>query len=167
MPYALLAIALVALDQLSKYLTVEYIALGEAIPFIPYLIQLTYVKNTGAAFSFFNQHTWILTLISLIMSLVLIYFIFIKPYFKFWAGRLSLTLILAGAVGNLIDRATLGYVVDMIEPIFMNFAVFNVADMCVCVGGFFACVYYLFFYEKLENFENLELNQEINEEKNQ
>ncbi len=163
MPYALLAIVLIALDQLSKYLTVEYIALGEGIPFIPYLIQLTYVKNTGAAFSFFNQHTWILTLISLIMSLVLVYFIFIKPYFKFWVGRLSLTLILAGAVGNLIDRATLGYVVDMIEPIFMNFAVFNVADMCVCVGGFFACVYYLFFYDKLENNTNLENHEDENQ----
>ena len=62
----------------------------------------------------------------------------------------KLLLLLAGAVGNLIDRALQGYVVDMFHVLFMEFAVFNVADICVVVGGFAAVVYYLFFYEKLE-----------------
>ena len=62
----------------------------------------------------------------------------------------TLALLLAGAVGNLIDRALQGYVVDMFHVLFMEFAVFNVADICVVVGGFAAVIYYLFFYEKLE-----------------
>ena len=61
-----------------------------------------------------------------------------------------MALLLAGAVGNLIDRALQGYVVDMFHVLFMEFAVFNVADICVVVGGFAAVIYYLFFYEKLE-----------------
>jgi signal peptidase II len=59
-------------------------------------------------------------------------------------------LVLAGAVGNLIDRALLGYVTDMFETLFMRFAVFNVADICVVVGGIAFCVYYLFFHGKEE-----------------
>ena len=58
--------------------------------------------------------------------------------------------VLAGAVGNLIDRALLGYVTDMFETLFMRFAVFNVADICVVVGGIAFCVYYLFFHGKEE-----------------
>ena len=128
MLYAILAAVLVALDQLVKYLVVQNIPLGEHVPFLPCILDLTYVQNTGAAFSLFSDHTWILALISLV----------------------ALALLLAGAVGNLIDRALQGYVVDMFHVLFMEFAVFNVADICVVVGGFAAVIYYLFFYEKLE-----------------
>lgn len=150
MPYAILSALLIALDQLVKYFTVENIPLGESMPFIPNVMQLTYVQNTGAAFSFLSAHTWLLTITSLVISVVLAYFIFVKPYFKHIWGRTSLTLIFAGAVGNLIDRAMLQYVVDMFHLEFINFAIFNVADVWVCVGGFFLCIYYLFYYEKLE-----------------
>ena len=73
-----------------------------------------------------------------------------KNFFRHPLGKITLTLLLAGAVGNLIDRALQGYVVDMFHVLFMEFAVFNVADICVVVGGFAAVIYYLFFYEKLE-----------------
>ena len=149
MLYAVLVAALVALDQLVKYLVVQQIPLGEHVPFLPHLLDLTYVENTGAAFSMFSQHTWVLTLISLVLSVVLSVGVF-KPLFRHPFGRTALALLLAGAVGNLIDRALQGYVVDMFHVLFMEFAVFNVADICVVVGGFAAVVYYLFFYEKLE-----------------
>lgn len=71
MPYFILAAALVALDQLVKYLVLQNIAPGAHVPFIPHIVELTYVENTGAAFSLFEEHTWILALISLVMSLVL------------------------------------------------------------------------------------------------
>ena len=145
MPYAILALALVALDQLVKYLVLTYIPLGGHVPFIPYLVELTYVQNTGAAFSLFNQHTWLLTLTSLVMSAALW-----KGFFRHPLGRVTLTLLLAGAVGNLIDRAFRGFVVDMFNLLFMNFAVFNVADICVVVGGIAAALYYLFLAGKLE-----------------
>ena len=149
MLYAVLVAALVALDQLVKYLVVQQIPLGEHVPVLPHLLDLTYVENTGAAFSMFSQHTWVLTLISLVLSVVLAVGVF-KPLFRHPFGRTALALLLAGAVGNLIDRALQGYVVDMFHVLFMEFAVFNVADICVVVGGFAAVIYYLFFYEKLE-----------------
>jgi len=149
MPYAILTLILVALDQLVKYLVLQNIPLGEHVPFIPYLLDLTYVQNTGAAFSLFSQHTWILALVSLIMSVVLAVALW-KNFFRHPLGKLTLTLLLAGAIGNLIDRAFRHFVVDMFNVLFMEFAVFNVADICVVVGGIAAALYYLFLYDKLE-----------------
>ena len=149
MPYFLLAALLVALDQLVKYLVLTYIPLGGHVPFLPYLVELTYVQNTGAAFSMFEEHTWLLALVSLVMSAVLAVALW-KNFFRHPLGKITLTLLLAGAVGNLIDRVFRGFVVDMFNVLFMHFAVFNVADICVVVGGIAAAVYYLFLYEKLE-----------------
>ena len=149
MIYALIAAVLVALDQLVKYLVMTRIPLGEHVPFIPCILDLTYVTNTGAAFSIFSEHTWVLALVSLAMSIVLALALW-RGLFKHPLGRLTLTLLLAGAVGNLIDRAFRGFVVDMFNVLFMNFAVFNVADICVVVGGISAGLYYLFLMDKLE-----------------
>lgn len=149
MLYAALAALLVGLDQLVKYLVLTYIPLGGHVSFLPHILGLTYVRNTGAAFSMLDQHTWLLTLVSLVMSLVLIWAVY-KPLFRHPLGRLSLTLILAGAVGNLIDRALRGFVVDMFQVLFINFAVFNVADICVVVGGIAFALYYLLLADKLE-----------------
>ena len=150
MLYALLVLILVALDQVVKYQVVANIPLGEHVPFLPYIMDLTYVQNTGAAFSIFSEHTWILTMISLVVSVILAVALW-KGFFRHPLGRLSLTLLLAGAVGNLIDRVRLQYVVDMFHVLFMNFAVFNVADVFVVVGGIAAALYYMFLADKLEH----------------
>lgn len=152
MPYVLLTVLLVAIDQVVKYLVLQYIPLGSHVPFIPHLLELTYVQNTGAAFSMFEEHTWLLALISLVMSVVLALAIW-KSFFRHPLGKVTLTLLLAGAVGNLIDRVFRHFVVDMFNVLFMNFAVFNVADICVVVGGIAAGVYYLFLMDKLEGKE--------------
>lgn len=157
MPYLILTVVLVALDQLVKYLVLNHIDLGAHVPFIPHIVELTYVQNTGAAFSMFEEHTWILALISLVMSLVLAVALW-KNFFRHPVGKITLTLLLAGAVGNLIDRVFRGFVVDMFNVLFMNFAVFNVADICVVVGGIAAAVYYLFFMDKLEPKEKADEN---------
>lgn len=149
MIYALIAAILVAVDQIVKYLVMANIAFGEHVPFIPCILELTYVENTGAAFSIFSEHTWALALVSLIMSVVLALALW-KGLFRHPFGKLALTLLLAGAVGNLIDRAFRGFVVDMFNVLFMRFAVFNVADICVVVGGIAAGIYYLFLMDKLE-----------------
>ncbi len=152
MIYALIAAVLVAVDQLVKYLVMTRIPLGEHVRFIPCILDLTYVTNTGAAFSIFSEHTWVLALVSLAMSIVLALALW-RGLFKHPLGRLTLTLLLAGAVGNLIDRAFRGFVVDMFNVLFMNFAVFNVADICVVVGGIAAGIYYIFLMDKLEPHE--------------
>lgn len=145
--YYLLSAGLVLLDQLVKWWIRGNIPLGESIPFLPHLMDLTYIQNTGAAFSSFSGLTWLLTLVSLGAS-VAIAVLLGKNFFPGKWGKLSLSLILAGAVGNLIDRALLGFVTDMFETTFIHFAVFNVADICVVVGGFLMAVYVIFLWDK-------------------
>ena len=149
MLYAILVAALVALDQLVKYLVRANIQSGQVIEVIPGLMGLTYVENTGAAFSMLSEHTWLLTLVSAVVSVALAVAL-VKNTVRHPMGKLILAVILAGAVGNLIDRALMGYVTDMFKTLFMNFAVFNVADICVVCGGIAFVIYVLFFYDKLE-----------------
>ena len=131
--YAILTAALVVLDQLVKYLVRANIPLGGNAPFIPYLLDLTYVRNTGAAFSMLRQHTWLLTLTSAAVVLVMCALL-VKGFFRNRLGLFSAALVLAGGMGNLIDRAVFGFVTDMFQTVFMDFAVFNVADCCITVG---------------------------------
>jgi len=149
MPYAILIAVLVAADQLVKHLVRTHIPLYTTLNFLPHTIELTYVRNTGAAFSLLSEHTWILTLISSVVAVGIAVAI-ARRVVRHPFGLFSLSLVLAGAVGNLIDRVVLGYVTDMFNFLFIRFAVFNVADICVVVGGIATCVYLLFFYEKWE-----------------
>ncbi len=144
MLYFLLAAALAALDQLTKALVRANIPLGGEVSFLPGVLGLTHAQNTGAAFSLFASHTWILTLISLVMSLLLIVALK-KDLFPHPLGRLCLAAILAGAVGNLIDRLLFGQVTDMFKTLFMDFPIFNVADICLTLGVAVLFVYILFF----------------------
>ena len=149
MPYAIIAAVLVIADQVVKFLIRSNLELGESVPFIPHILNLTYYQNTGAAFSLFREHTWVLALISAVVSVALVA-VMVKRVFRHPAGQAILAVILAGAVGNLIDRVLFGYVTDMFQTIFINFAVFNVADCCLVCGVIAMMVYVLFFYEKLE-----------------
>jgi len=159
MLYFVLAAGLVALDQMVKYLVSANIPIGGSVPFLPYIMDLTYVRNTGCAFSLLKEHTWLLTIVSAVMSVVLAVAL-VKGIFKHPLGKVTLSVLLAGAVGNLIDRAVYGYVIDMFRTLFMNFAVFNVADICVVVGGIAAAAYYLFLYDKLEGKANEQADTE-------
>lgn len=143
-PYFLLAAVLVAADQVVKYLVRSGIALGEHLPFLPGVLDLTFVQNTGAAFSILEAHTWLLTLLSGIAAVVLAV-VLARRVLPHWSAQLALSLLLGGAVGNFIDRLLLGYVTDMFATTFMNFPVFNVADIGVVVGGVLLCVHVIFF----------------------
>lgn len=147
MLYYLISICLIGIDQLVKWQVRASIPLGQSVPFIPCLMDLTYTQNTGAAFSSLSGMTWLLTLVSLGASAAVAALMW-RNFFPGKWGKLSLSLILAGAVGNLIDRAALGYVTDMFETTFINFAVFNVADICVVVGGFLMAFYVLVLWDR-------------------
>ncbi len=149
MLYFLLSILLIGVDQMVKVWVRKAIVLGASVPFLPHVLELTYVQNTGAAFSFLagSDLTWLLAIVSLIATMV-IALALRKDFFPGPWGRLSLSLLLAGAAGNLIDRAALGYVTDMFKTVFIDFPVFNVADICVVCGGVLMIVYVLFFYDK-------------------
>lgn len=141
MPYFILAALLVVVDQVVKFLVRANIPLYTRLDFIPGF-DLTYIQNTGAAFSILSSHTWILTALSGVVSVILAV-ILAKNYFPEKLAKFSLALLLGGAIGNFIDRALLGFVTDMFATTFMNFPVFNVADMGVVVGGFLLCFYVL------------------------
>ena len=145
--YVLFAGAVVALDQFTKYLTVANIALYADIPFLPGIVQLTYVRNTGAAFSSFEGQQWLFALVFAVFTGLLLWEYFKKPmpFSKF--ERLCIFAIYGGGLGNMIDRLRLGYVVDMIETTFMEFPVFNVAD-CFITCGCFALMASLLLFNK-------------------
>ncbi len=149
MLYALLVAVLVGADQITKFLVRTHVPLYGSRPLIPHLVQLTYVRNTGAAFSLFAKHTWILAVLSAVVSVAII-IVLAKGIVDTSAGRLCLSVLLAGTIGNFIDRAFIGYVTDMFDLLFMSFAVFNIADICIVCGGIATCIYLLFFYTKWE-----------------
>ncbi|MCI8477010.1 MAG: signal peptidase II [Oscillospiraceae bacterium] len=149
MIYVLLTMSLVLLDQVVKYLVRTQIPLNTTVPFLPHIMDLTYVQNTGAAFSLFEGYTWLLTLISLAVAIALAVGIR-RRIFTHPLGLLPLAVVLAGAVGNLIDRLFFGFVTDMFMTTFISFAVFNVADICVVLGGIAAVAYVYFGYDRFE-----------------
>ena len=132
--YSLFAAFIVAADQFTKYLTVANIELYADVPFIPGLLQLTYVQNTGAAFSSFEGQQWLFALIFVAFTGMLFYEYFKKPMGFLPFERWCIAAIYGGGLGNMIDRVRMGYVVDMIETTFMDFPVFNVADCFITCG---------------------------------
>lgn len=125
---------IVFVDQLTKYLTVFYLKPVDTIPLIQDVLHLTYVENRGAAFGMLSENRWVFMTVSIVAILLLVvYLIWKKPKDK-WVC-LSLSFIIGGGIGNMIDRVALGYVVDMIDFRLIHFAVFNVADSFVCVGA--------------------------------
>lgn len=127
----------VLLDQLSKILVVsnlDYIMENEPIVLIKHLINLTYTENRGAAFGMLDDHRWIFMTVSIIAIIGIAVYLFGFSK-EGWTFQIGLSLIISGGIGNMIDRLALGYVVDMLEFDFMEFAIFNVADSFVCIGA--------------------------------
>lgn len=129
----------VFLDQLTKYLTVLYLKPMNTLPLIRDILHLTYVENTGAAFGMMKDARWLFMVTSTLAILGILGYMFYRSYVKkirmHPLEALSLSFIVGGGIGNMIDRTLLGYVVDMIDLRCINFAVFNVADSFVCVGA--------------------------------
>ena len=131
----LLAVAgITAADQITKYLTVANIALGQRVEWMPGFLGLTYVQNTGAAFSSLEGQLWLFILIFVAFTLALVWEHRHNSMnfttFDWWC----IAAVYGGGLGNMIDRLRLGYVVDMIRTEFMVFPVFNVADCFITCG---------------------------------
>ncbi len=135
----------VALDQISKFLVVEFIPLYGSVEAIPGLFHLTYVQNIGAAFSMLQGQQWLFALLFAVLTVAVIWEFSKKrlPFTTF--ERWCIVAIYAGGLGNMIDRIRLGYVVDMIAVDFVDFAVFNVADSFVTCGCILLMVHLIFF----------------------
>lgn len=132
--YIIPLMLIIAADQITKILTVKNFAVGEGFTLIPGLVDVTYVKNEGAAFGILQGRQIPLIIVSLaVFAAIVFYTVRYKPRSKWLLW--SLTLIVAGGVGNLIDRLALGFVRDMIDLTFMRFPVFNIADSAITVGA--------------------------------
>ena len=131
---ALFAAGIVGLDQFTKYLTVANIPLHTEIPAIPGLFHLTYVQNTGAAFSSFEGQIWLFVIVFAVFTGAILWEFSGKRWPFTVLERWLIVAIYGGGRGNMIDRIRLGFVVDMIEVDFMRFPVFNVADCFITCG---------------------------------
>lgn len=119
-------------DQLLKSWVASSIVLGGSKQLIPGIIELTNLRNSGAAWSIFEGQQTFFTIITIIAIIVIGYFIW--QYRKNIPMLIGLSLIMAGTIGNFIDRLRQRYVVDMFETTFINFPIFNIADMCLTIG---------------------------------
>ena len=134
---------LVAVDQIIKLLVIEYLEPIGSLPLIDGFIQLNYAENTGAAFGSFSGYTWILSVFTLVVIVAgLVYLLSGK--LKMSVDYVCVTLMLAGGLGNLIDRVFRGFVVDYIEPLFIDFAIFNFADILVTCSAVVLVVWMIY-----------------------
>lgn len=130
---AAIMILCVLLDQVTKLAVVEKLAPIGTYPLIKDIFHFTYVQNRGAAFGMLADHRWVFMILSTAAIAVMLVWLFLeKP--KSWWIRVSAAFVIAGGIGNMIDRVRLGYVVDFIDCRFIDFYVFNVADSFVCIG---------------------------------
>ena len=128
-------IALTIIDQLLKLLVIAELKPIGSLSFINGVLQWNYVENTGAAFGSFSGHTIVLSVLTLVIVIAgLVYLL--SPRAKVGVEYVCLLMIISGGIGNLIDRFFRGFVVDYIEPLFIDFAVFNFADILVTCGSF-------------------------------
>lgn len=126
---------LVAIDQIIKLLVIEHLKPIGSLTLIDGFIQLNYAENTGAAFGSFSGKTTLLSIFTFAIIVAGIFYLLAKKR-KVDGEYVCITLIIAGGLGNLIDRVFRGYVVDYIEPLFIDFAIFNFADIlvtCSCI----------------------------------
>ena len=130
--FALMFLA-VALDQISKQLVVNSMELFESVSVIPGFFRFTYIENKGAAFGILADHRWVFLVISTAAIIAFVFYL-VKYRPKDLLLRISASFIVGGGIGNMIDRCFRGSVVDFIDVEFIDFYIFNVADMFVCVG---------------------------------
>ena len=134
---------IIAADQMAKLATLT-LELGETAEFLPPLVQLRRVHNYGAAWSSLSGARWLLIAATAIGMGALVWLLL--KIVRHPLGVWSLTMVIGGGIGNLIDRIARGYVVDMFDLMFMSYPVFNVADCFVVVGTILALIYYLKYY---------------------
>lgn len=138
--------AVVGADQLLKNWITAHISFGESQTIIPGLLSFTKVHNTGAAWSSFEGKTWFFYLVTVIAVAIIL-----PLLIKAWRQKTSLlyysglVLMLAGTIGNFIDRARQGFVVDMFQLDFINFPIFNIADLALTIGIALLFIFVIFF----------------------
>jgi len=147
MLFTIFTVLLVIADQITKYFTLNNLKPIGSVEILEGILSFTYVENRGAAFGIMQNARWIFITFTLITIVAIIVYI-IRTKTKDKTLLTALSLILAGGIGNMIDRILRGFVVDMIEVTFIDYPVFNFADCCVVIGAILLGVYILFIYKE-------------------
>lgn len=134
--------AIIALDRAFKIWATANVKDTTGRDFIPGLVKLVYVENRGAAFGIFENMRWLFVVLGVAVTVGIVWFT-VKERLEAPVLLAGLTLITGGTIGNMVDRAVSGYVVDMFQLEFVNFAISNVADVALTCGGIITCLYIL------------------------
>lgn len=138
---------IIGLDQITKYLAIKHLKFNEPVVLIKDFLKLSYVENYGAAFGIMQNKKYFFMIITLIVIIIVTVFLKKNFYHLSKLMKVSLVMLLAGAIGNLIDRVRLSYVIDFISVRFSNgyeFPVFNVADCFIVISTLFIIIMILF-----------------------
>ena len=136
----LVGVGTFVIDRLTKALVSATMKLGQSIPVIENIFHITFKTNDGAAFSILSGRVSFLIIATLLIIGALVAFILVKkPKSKIFG--IAVSLIISGALGNLADRIALGHVIDFLDARFIDFPIFNVADICVVCGAALFCIY--------------------------
>jgi len=145
----LLIAAILLLDQAVKYIVRAKMFVGQTIPLLEGVFHITYVQNTGAAFNMFEGMQTFLQTVPLVALVIAVWYME-RHMAEHWTLAGSMILIISGGIGNLIDRFALNFVTDMFDFCLIDFPVFNVADIAICVGCGLLMVYMFFFDSDLK-----------------
>jgi len=147
--FYILILAVFVFDRVSKYYIQTNMDLNNSISVIEGLFSITYIQNTGAAFSVLQGKTIVLILIQVFVILSIFVYVFVKKNSLHWTLKVSLAFIVGGGVGNLFDRISYGYVVDFLH--FHFWPIFNIADISVCIGCGLLIIYVFLIEGKEKN----------------
>ena len=145
----LLAVGGLVLDQWLKAYMTANIPLGQTQPLIPGIIELRTVHNYGAAWSSFSGQRWLLVIVTCCIVAAVAWCL-VRRIVCHPLGVAACFMVVSGGIGNIIDRIRLGYVVDMFNLLFMEYPVFNVADIFVVCGAVLGAIYYMWLYDKFD-----------------
>lgn len=139
---------LLILDQFTKYLALTRLKGTSGIVLIQGVLELQYVENTGMAFSLFREQKFLILLLGAILLTVIVFFLFRLPNGKkFFVVHILLAGVIAGALGNMIDRIRFDFVVDFIAFVLIQYPVFNVADCYIVVSAILLFILFMFVYK--------------------
>lgn len=158
----LMMFILIGLDQYTKHLAVVNLKDKPAVPIIEGIFELSYLENRGAAFGMLQNQKFLFVFIACIILIAICYILFKMPQGKKYVWlHILLVMIASGAVGNMIDRVRLEYVVDFFYFVLINFPIFNVADIYVSVACVLLAIMILFYYKE-QDFDFLSTRQKAN-----